>query len=112
MPVSMDVCGLNSIPLRCDTSSLSACLCNRGYNNTCLGIISHASLRHSDISYRLYDTDFLLFDERAGDETVIHVERAPATLQANLSLPIPLMLYGQQHDEIQVSMVQGCIKLN
>ena len=44
VPVAMDVCGLNSIPLHCLEAQLmfpfpSACLCNLGYNksSTCLG---------------------------------------------------------------------------
>ena len=44
MPVAMDICGLDSIPLNCvEMVTPSSCLCKPGYNtsDTCLGKGTH-----------------------------------------------------------------------
>ena len=44
MPVAMDICGLDSIPLSCvEMVTSSSCLCKPGFNtsDTCLGKETH-----------------------------------------------------------------------
>ena len=53
----------------------------------------------------MYVPDFLPFDDRAGDEILVHSNRAQVTDSSNLPLSIPVVLYGQQHREIQVRIV-------
>ena len=48
--------------------------------------------------------DFLPFDARAGDETIIQPARAQTIFSSNLTFSIPMVVYGQQYEEIQVSM--------
>ena len=116
MPVAMDVCGMESIPLNCAPSS-SSCLCKPGHNTsaTCLGkpytdTFFLISLTIDTYIY-MYVPDFLPFDDRAGDETLVRSNRAQVTASSNLTLPIPVVLYDQQHREIQVKLVSisACI---
>ena len=53
-----------------------------------------------------YDTvlhlDFLPFDERAGDETIIQPARAQTMFSSPLNFTTPMVVYRQQYEEIQV----------
>ena len=54
----------------------------------------------------LYLIDFLRFDEIAGDETIVRPPRTSRTQEifsASLSLPTPVLVYGQPHQDIHVS---------
>ena len=48
--------------------------------------------------------DFLPFNARAGDETIIQPAKVQTIFSPKLTLSTPMVVYGQQYEEIQVSV--------